>query len=65
MEDSYRNRSGAITAYGHRVDELIAHSDPSWDALRQAMETALIEFFPIGKAKGKSVWNPPGRRGWP
>ena len=46
MEDSYRNRSGAITAYGHRVDELIAHSDPSWDALRQAMETALIEFFP-------------------
>ena len=59
MEDSYRNRSGTITEYGLRVDELIAHSEPSWASLRQAMETALTELFPRKSkrtARPESPW---------
>ena len=55
MEDSYRNRTGTITEYGLRVDELIAHSEPSWASLRQAMETALTELFP---RKSKRIARP-------
>ena len=55
MEDCYRNRSEKITEYGLRVDELIAHSEPSLVSLRTAMETALIELFP---RKSKRIARP-------
>ena len=55
MEDCYRNRSEKITEYGLRVDELIAHSEPSWASLRTAMETALTALFP---RKSKRIARP-------
>ena len=55
MEDCYRNRSEKITEFGLRVDELIAHSEPSWASLRTAMETALTELFP---RKSKRIARP-------